>query len=83
MQELRPETQIAAGARDHKHLIVMANGLFGKASNWDVVIENLQQVLDVSQVLLVASNANSLLQVDLQACSCAFALGNLVVQSST
>ncbi|KAL0047250.1 hypothetical protein WJX82_010803 [Trebouxia sp. C0006] len=40
----------------------MANGLFGKASNWDVVIDNLQKVLDTSQTLLVASDANSLMQ---------------------
>ncbi|KAL0039127.1 hypothetical protein WJX77_008695 [Trebouxia sp. C0004] len=48
--------------QNKKHLVVMANGLFGKASNWDVVIDNLQKVLDTSQTLLVASDANSLMQ---------------------
>ena len=46
-----------------KHLFVMANGLYGNASNWDVVIEHLQKVLDISETLLVASNANTLTQV--------------------
>lgn len=46
-----------------KHLIVMANGLYGNANNWDVVIENLQKVLDTSETLVVASDANSLKQV--------------------
>lgn len=46
------------------HLVVMANGLFGTSSNWDVIIEELQQSsLDLSHTLLVASNANSLTQV--------------------
>lgn len=46
------------------HLVVMANGLFGTPSNWDVIIEELQQSnLDLSHTLLVASNANSLTQV--------------------
>ncbi len=65
MQE-RPEPATSSESIDKKkHLVVMANGLFGKASNWDVVIENLQKVLDTSQTLLVASDANSLMQVGL------------------
>ncbi|KAL0029171.1 hypothetical protein WJX79_000097 [Trebouxia sp. C0005] len=51
-----------ADNQNKKHLVVMANGLFGKASNWDVVIDELQKVLDTSQTLLVASDANSLMQ---------------------
>ncbi len=62
MQELSQQDCIVDD-HDKKHLVVMANGLFGKASNWDVVIDNLQKVLDTSQTLLVASDANSLMQV--------------------
>lgn len=65
MQELPEQPDSTCDTNKMKHLVVMANGLFGKASNWDVVVENLQAVLDISQTLLVASDANSLLQVDL------------------
>ena len=52
------------GTQRQTHLVVMANGLFGKSSNWDVIIEELQQTnLNLSHTLLVASNANSLTQV--------------------
>ncbi|KAL3162411.1 hypothetical protein ABBQ32_010082 [Trebouxia sp. C0010 RCD-2024] len=41
----------------------MANGLFGRSSNWDVIIAELQKSnLDLNHMLLVASNANSLTQ---------------------
>ena len=63
MQELPQHTGCRVDNQNKKHLVVMANGLFGKASNWDVVIDNLQKVLDTSQTLLVASDANSLMQV--------------------
>ncbi len=63
MQELPPHADCMVDNQNKKHLVVMANGLFGKASNWDVVIYNLQKVLDTSQTLLVASDANSLMQV--------------------
>ena len=63
MHEL-PETSHGSGAESHTHLVVMANGLFGRSSNWDVTIEELQHSsLDLSHMLLVASNANSLTQV--------------------
>jgi len=63
MQELPQHADCMVDNQNKKHLVVMANGLFGKASNWDEVIDNLQKVLDTSQTLLVASNANSLMQV--------------------
>ena len=63
MQELPQHAGCMVDNQNKKHLVVMANGLFGKASNWDVVIDNLQKVLDTSQTLLVASDANSLMQV--------------------
>ena len=66
MHDIQTEAKAWPGPSTQKHLIVMANGLFGKPSNWDVVIEHMQQNLDMSQTLLVASNANSLLQVNLQ-----------------
>lgn len=62
MQELPQHAGCMVDNQNKKHLVVMANGLFGKASNWDVVIDNLQKVLDTSQTLLVASDANSLMQ---------------------
>lgn len=65
MQELQKQPESTCDTSKVKHLVVMANGLFGKASNWDVVVENLKAVLDISQTLLVASDANSLLQVDM------------------
>lgn len=49
-----------------KHLIVMANGLYGNARNWDVIVENLRNVLDTRETLLAASDANSLTQVSRQ-----------------
>ena len=63
MRELPQHADCMVDNQNKKHLVVMANGLFGKASNWDEVIDNLQKVLDTSQTLLVASNANSLMQV--------------------
>lgn len=63
MHEL-PETKNSSETESQTHLVVMANGLFGKSSNWDVIIEELQQNnLDLSHTLLVASDANSLTQV--------------------
>ena len=62
MRELPNRT--SPGTERQTHLVVMANGLFGKSSNWDVIIEELQQTkLNLSHTLLVASNANSLTQV--------------------
>lgn len=62
MRELPNRT--STGMACQTHLVVMANGLFGKSSNWDVIIEELQQTnLNLSHTLLVASNANSLTQV--------------------
>ena len=63
MQELHTK-QGSAGNDDFvRHLIVMANGLYGNSSNWDVVIEHLRKVLDTSETLLAASDANALKQV--------------------
>ena len=62
MHELPERTRV--GQESQTHLVIMANGLFGRSSNWDVIIEELQQTnLDLSHTLLVASNANSLTQV--------------------
>lgn len=64
MQELPETATTTPNIESKKHIIVMANGLFGTSSNWDVVIEELQKKLDLSHTLLVASNANSLTQVE-------------------
>ena len=62
MRELPNRT--SSGMERQTHLVVMANGLFGESSNWDVIIEELQQTnLNLRHTLLVASNANSLTQV--------------------
>ena len=71
MQELPAAAQAGANTEDALHLVVMANGLFGRSSNWDVIIEELQKHLDIRQTLLVASNANSLTQARLLHCSAA------------
>ena len=63
MQELPETATSGSDSKSKKHLVVMANGLFGRSSNWDVIIEELQQRLDISETLIVASNANSLTQV--------------------
>ena len=63
MQELHTKQESACNDSSVKHLIVMANGLYGNSSNWDVVIEHLRKVLDTSETLLAASDANSLKQV--------------------
>lgn len=63
MQELHTQQDSACNVSSVKHLIVMANGLYGNSSNWDVVIEHLRKVLDTSETLLAASNANSLKRV--------------------
>ena len=65
MHELPQPPKSHADVENKQHLLVMANGLFGSSSNWDVVIDNLQKVLDISQTVLVASDANSLMQVTL------------------
>ena len=62
MRELPNKT--SSGLERQTHLVIMANGLFGKSSNWDVIVEELRQTnLNLSHTLLVASNANSLTQV--------------------
>ena len=63
MQELPETATTTPDIKNKKHIIVMANGLFGTSSNWDVVVEDLEKQLDISQTLLVASDANSLTQV--------------------
>ena len=64
MQELPSnEQQSPPPTSSVKHLIVMANGLYGNARNWDVNVENLRNVLDTRETLLAASDANSLTQV--------------------
>lgn len=49
-----------AGAKTH--VIVLVNGLFGAAENWDVVLEKLQQRLpqeSLDATLILASQASS------------------------
>ena len=44
------------------HVIVLVNGLFGTAENWDVVVEKLQQRLppaSLRSTLILASRASS------------------------
>ena len=71
MRELPNKT--SSGLERQTHLVIMANGLFGKSSNWDVIVEELRQTnLKLSHTLLVASNANSLTQVWTVLCSAAW-----------
>jgi hypothetical protein len=51
-QTLQSASRAAAGARPPPtHLIVLVNGLFGSAANWDVIAEQLQQHLPPDTLL--------------------------------
>ena len=57
------ELATAGRQEDKTHLVVMMNGIVGSAENWAVVQENFNQHAGTCKLALLASTANSKLQV--------------------
>ena len=57
------ELATAGSQAEKTHLVVMMNGIVGSAANWAVVQENFNQHASGCDLALLASKANSKLQV--------------------
>ena len=63
------ELATVGGQEAKTHLLVMMNGIVGSAANWAVVQDNFNQHASSCKLALLASKANSKLQVQCaQAC---------------
>ena len=57
------ELATVGGQEAKTHLLVMMNGIVGSAANWAVVQDNFNQHTSSCELALLASKANSKLQV--------------------